>query len=525
MNRFNTSNWLFALALTLPVIAFFLGYLLNHSPELIPTGFIQYDNVSYLAYARQYLDAGHLHFLYSNPFNEQPGPAIYFQPQTLLFALLLYIGIPAESILIFFTIISSIVCFRILIALYDYLLPGSRYRKLNIWLFAWGGGLLTLAGAAAHFYLNNDKSFFQNLFIIDPEFGWWGLNWGRSILFSCEAYYHALFLGIILCILKKKWIMCLGLMAIISLSHPFTGIEILAIVSAWSLFEFFLRKKEVPFWFATGSFLLLCFHIYYYLFYLNSFPDHKMVSEQYALNWRLGFYRMIPAYILTGMLAFVSIYISSFKTFFASRSNRLFLAWFLIAFLLANHEIFMKARQPIHFTRGYIWSSLFLLGLPALNQLNHHLKNKWGNIGLAMMGLVFFFDNFFWISENIYSRAEKPSPLYINAEQKNILDLLKTETDNQTIIISKDPTIAYLSAVYTSGNPWYSHPYTTPDASRKKLIQENFFLQGKLDAGWMQHKINFIIYKKDSTLYNTLLTLPAEKIIKTNEYIIYTYRP
>ena len=84
-------NWLFALLLTAPMLVFFLGYLFNHSNDLAPTGFIQHDNVSYVAYAKQYLDSDKAGIFYSNPFNDaddyQP---IYFQTQTILFAALTF---------------------------------------------------------------------------------------------------------------------------------------------------------------------------------------------------------------------------------------------------------------------------------------------------------------------------------------------------------------------------------------------------------------------------------------------------
>lgn len=77
-------NWLLALLLTAPMLIFFLGYLFNHSKDLEPTGFIQYDNVSYVAYARQYLDSDKTSIFYSNPFNESDDhKPIYFQTQTL----------------------------------------------------------------------------------------------------------------------------------------------------------------------------------------------------------------------------------------------------------------------------------------------------------------------------------------------------------------------------------------------------------------------------------------------------------
>ena len=67
--------------LSTPILVFFLAYLTNGN-GLHPTGFIQYDNVSYVAYAKQYLDADKFHIQYSNPFNDREFTPIYVQPQT-----------------------------------------------------------------------------------------------------------------------------------------------------------------------------------------------------------------------------------------------------------------------------------------------------------------------------------------------------------------------------------------------------------------------------------------------------------
>jgi hypothetical protein len=37
------------------------------------------------------------------------------------------------------------------------------------------------------------------------------------------------------------------------------------------------------------------------------------------------------------------------------------------SFFFANHELFIDPVQPIPFTRGYIWTSLFLLVIPSLH--------------------------------------------------------------------------------------------------------------------------------------------------------------
>lgn len=140
-------SWMFAALLTLPMIALYAGYLLNHSPDLLPTGFIVYDNVSYVAYAKQLVEQPGFQLTYANPFNDGGHyPAIYFQPQTLVYALMLKAKMDSGWCIILFNLLGTLLSFRMVIALYDFLFPSQKGRLLFISLFCWGGGLLALAG-------------------------------------------------------------------------------------------------------------------------------------------------------------------------------------------------------------------------------------------------------------------------------------------------------------------------------------------------------------------------------------------
>jgi hypothetical protein len=393
-------------------------------------------------------------------------------------------------------------------------------------LFAWGGGLLAIAGGIGSLFMYPGESVLPHIFFLDPEAGWWGLNFGRSILFSCEAYYHALFLGIIYTLLQQRWLIALVLLFVISISHPFTGVEVTGIVCAWVLWEVMTNRKNIPLWFAAGSILILSFHLFYYLYYLEQFPHHRSVSSQYALTWGLKYYRMLPAYAIVGALAIASIYHSSIRTFIASRTNRLLLCWFLVAFLLANHELFIKARQPIHFTRGYIWTSLFLLGLPALNQLTRFLKTIWRGFALAIFGFIFLFDNFLWIGTHIVYKAKTPHANYITSTQQDLLNRIRSLSTDSTLIISSDKMMGYLSSIYSSGYPFYSHPFTTPFAKEKKYADSIFIATGEVHPGWMKGDVLFVVKKEDSTLLQTWNNASLDFLIKITEnegYTIYRY--
>lgn len=521
-------NWLFALALTTPMLVFYLGYLLYHENDLKPTGFIQYDNVSYVAFAKQYLDSDKSKIFYSNPFNDNDNyQPIYFQTQTLLFAGLLKAGIPPGWILIPFTIICSFICFRLLIAIYDYLFPCTKYRTISLWLFAWGGGLLTVSGFFTQ--LLYGPSIINSVFFLDPGSGWWGLNFGRSLFFSCEAYYHMLFLSVIYSLLNQKWAIALTISAVLSISHPFTGIELLIIATTWLLIEkIVFKNKNIPAWLLIGELMIFLFHLYYYLYFLNQFDDHRSVNEQYALNWRLRYFSMIPAYCITGLLALICVFkLNKPGSFFSQSQNRLFLLWFLIAFSLANHEIFMKPMQPLHFTRGYIWTSLFVLGIPALHYFLIKLTGSLiKRIIAAFLLLLFLSDNLTWIFDQVKSKADVPSTSYINSEQKEIFDLLNKHTTNKTLIIGTDEIVPYLSTVYTKAYPWHSHIFTTPFAAQKKAALSRFIELGEIDSSWKKREIIFVIDKTNNlfkkrvetilTSYTLLKESDSYKIIQTS---------
>ncbi len=517
-------NWLFALLLTTPMVVFFLGYLLNHDASLSPTGFIQYDNVSYIAYARQYTEPGHTGMFYNNPFNDSANyPAIYFQPQTLLFALLLQLGVPPGWILIPFTLLCSLGCFRLLIGIYDHLASPSRYRVISITLLAWGGGLLTLSGFLAKAILGT--STVPDLFYLDPGAGWWGLNLGRSLFFSCEAWYHLLFLAVMYGLLKQKWRLAAYTCLILSLSHPFTGLELLSILAVWvSLEKFAFANKKIPTWFVAAALLLLCFHIYYYLWQLPRYEDHRSVSSQYALNWRLRFFNMIPAYCLAIAFAAFSVWkIKSGKSWLQHPANRLLLAWFIVAFALANHELFVKARQPIHFTRGYIWTSLMLMGLPALQLLFEKCRETMVKKTVAaFFVLLLLSDNLLWIGLNAAGKATVASIKHINQEQQTILDRITEVSDSKTLIISRDEVIPYLATVYTNAYAWVSHPFTTPFVAEKKAAMELFIKTGAIDPAWRNRKLIFLFRKNDEAELKreAAMPFPAKRIFESDSMIV-----
>ena len=67
-----------------------------------------------------------------------------------------------------------------------------------------------------------------------------------------------------------------------------------------------------------------------------------------------------------------------------------------VSFLLANHHWFITPRQPIHFTRGYIWTPLWLTGLPMLARVIEAIVRQpraWAVVCGSLLSLVIVSDN------------------------------------------------------------------------------------------------------------------------------------
>jgi hypothetical protein len=511
----NLRHWLFALLLSLPMVVFFIAHFTNYDAGLKATGFIQYDNVSYIANAKQYIDGDYSGIFYSNALGSSAdAPHIYFQPQNFILVLLLKAGIPPGTALCLFVWFFAVACFRMVIAIADHLLQKKHHRTTIIVLMAWGGGLLAVAGMfIAPFLQIKDLDYADKVFYLDYGWGWWGFNLGRSLFFSMESYYHAVFLGAVYCILKQQWRNTLLLAFLLSVSHPFTGVEFLLIVCGWLFIEKIICKNhQIPWLFTGGMIVLLALHIGYYMFYLNRFEEHRSVSEQYALDWHYRFFTFIPAYVIVALLSWLTLRVQGgVSKALQQPHNRLFISWAVIAFLLANHHWFIKPMQPIHFTRGYIWLALFLLGLPGLQYLLNKIKErrfaKWVLPGFI---LLFLFDNFAWITNYSRFTVKTASITHISPAQEKILAIIREQADKHTLVIGSDEVIPYLSTVYAAAKPWISHQFTTPFYNRQLGAYTDFINKGLMPAAWnKRHLLLVFDLKKEAELSRTKALPPG----------------
>jgi len=484
--------WLIGLALAAPAWIPYVSHFVAPSPGRLPTGFISYDMPYYLANAREHFDGGRFQTLYSNPFDfRYDAPAIYFQPMTLALAGILQgTHLDPGLVLVGFEVVAAWLCARVGLSLYFEVVGiGGRARGVGLLAFFWGGGLLAIAGIG---YSLVKRGVIANIFQFDPAGGWWFLNFGRNLIFPTEALYHALFFGSVLCLLRDRFASALALALVVSASHPFTGIELLLILATWSALElFFVRSSAVPRLFFFGVVALLVLHVGYYLGYLGRFPEHVKLMKAWTVAWELEAVHFLPAYSLVGALAFWSFRrLDLARQFFDQPRNRLFLTWFAVAFALANHEFAFRPIQPLHFTRGYIWTPLFFLGaMPLITvfaRCERPARYKLRTAAIAATLTLFSLDNILWLGQFPLAAAQgrQFSGFFVKPTQLDLYRWLARDENRGATLLALDPELGYLASVYTPLRSWIGHEYNTPDLDKRKEEIASFFNEGRIADAW-----------------------------------------
>jgi hypothetical protein len=492
--------WLLALLAALPIGWLIACYFLGAPPGTRATGFIQYDQAYYMAEAREHWDGGfHLFYgLAASP--DSDTPRVYFRLQTLMLGTLGKLtGAEPGWIYTVFGLGATVIFFRLAIALYAGVIGlRSRAECLVLPLFLWGGGFTVLCGTLLE--LNAGTG----LFAFDT--GGWGANLGRGVIYGIEAYYHALFFGAVLALLRRWYATALILLAAVCASHPFTGTELALFLAGWVVLEGVMdRRTAPPLWFSGGVLFLLLAHVGYWLVLLPLLsPEHAALAPSWNVSWVLHWYNEIPEYgIVAGAALWRLRNRQRIAAALANRSFRILLAWFGAAFLLANHDLFMSPRQPLHFTHGYVWVPLFLIGAPTFVEIVERLlafPRRVGTAWLVALSGVMLLDNAAWFGgagldllRDGKSAAFFPNAVYIGGSARDILNRLNDEQFANGLVVSNSPFLSYQTIVYTPLRAWYSQVWNTPYPEKRLAELDALFSAGEDLGAWRCRKMIAIV--------------------------------
>ncbi len=448
---------------------------------LVPTAFIQYDLPYYLANGRQSFVNG-IHLNYGNPYASYGTPAIYFQPHIFLLGLLQWIGLSPDLALIAFHL--AAVAFAAIMAakLYEEWVGwNTPAQKLGFVCFFWGGGVLGLAGIV--FGLIEHVKMPRAFLLFDAGDGWWMLNFGRNLVYPHEAYYHALFLLALLCLVRKKFLGAMVAAAVLSASHPYAGLGLALVLLLYAAAELLLKSSAASWPLLWGSCAITALHLAYYIGFLNRFADHRALEAQWKLDWSYDFWTFAPALYLVALFAFGPL--TRWKNLTAVLGDpraRLCLVWFAVICGLTHHDLVVQSRQPIHFAHGYDWAALFLLGAPAIvGALDKCLALRPRPImALAVccfLGL-FLSDNLLWFA-SFTDPTTQWQAFALTHDEKNVLDWLARHAAAPVYVASTDQKLNYLTSTYTNLRAWRGHNLNTPGVALRQSELHAAFSGGR----------------------------------------------
>ena len=312
-------------------------------------------------------------------------------------------------------------------------------------------------------------------------------------------------------------------------SHPFSGCELLAVVGLWAALERLLMKsRDVPLWFIVGIGAVSLGVIGYYGVFLAHDPEHRELLQQWVdPGLVLKVWNIVPAYALVALMAVMggrgraAVWSNLGDPF-----DRLCVVWATTAFLLANHEWFMTPHQPLHFTRGYIWLPLFLLGARWLRRLfdqlwTHSVAGRAGALGLL---LVLLLDNTAWLTLRTREAFGGEVGLYLSRGQRALLAEIQKLPAEQPLVVSNDPEIGYLVTIYTPLRAFVSHWANTPFVARKTNDVGHLFTTCTLPQALVDREL-LVITTMGMAANCDLGVMLGKPVLQSPAGVVYYFQP
>jgi hypothetical protein len=243
---------------------------------------------------------------------------------------------------------------------------------------------------------------------------------------------------------------------------------------------------------------LLAFYDYY-LTFLNHYPEHRALAGRMSLDWRYPFGTFIFGYGPVLALAAARIRMQGLAPVLAQPRNRLLLSWAMAAIALENHDFLISPRQPIHFTRGYAWSALFLLGAPALICLFDRLMAcRRGRLARMAILAIALSDNACWFASFARDfRVPDRNGLRVTSEALAVLRRLDGDDVRGHLLVSQDERLSYLAIAETRLRSWIGHPLETPDYEAARREVDLFFDRGVVPPAWFRRPLVVVRYRRE----------------------------
>jgi hypothetical protein len=166
----------------------------------------------------------------------------------------------------------------------------------------------------------------------------------------------------------------------------------------------------------------------------------------------------------------------------------------VVAFGLSFHDRIIRPVQPLHFTRGYVWMPLFLLGAPVLLNRVHQLWQRSKSMKALAIGLSLLFvtDNLAFAIIQCGRQYRQKDGFHLDLHDRALLADLHERFPEQTVLMDSG-VLNYLLPAYTNLRPWLGHQFNTPDFGERKAVMQKCFTTETVDAASIPSDVTLLV--------------------------------
>ncbi|GAB5445052.1 MAG: hypothetical protein Fues2KO_54010 [Fuerstiella sp.] len=455
------------------------------------SGFFHYELPYYVANGRAAFDRGDGVF-YPNPYYpSDAAPSIYahWVPWTFGLAVAKF-GFDPGDLILAATFFASIAFAYATNSLVQVRTQTAEEGSRGYLLAMLGGGLLVLAGGFITMLRSGE---WADVLMFDPGRGLWFLNWGRNALFPTEAIYHSLVAGCWLMEIKRRHRWSNTFLVLLATTHPWSGIELLCTMNLWRLLDFAIRRSRTARTQLSISVVVMIAFLAYYKVWLPSFPSHAQLQRVWELNWSLNGLSALLAYGPLVLPAAVAVRRAIIRDGLNAAEQFLCCA-LLVAVGLAFHDRLIRPVQPLHFTRGYVWMPLFLLGLPVTLEWIRNIGQRRGPAVVSVVVLLAAVDNFGFAAVHVHEQWTAADGFHLDGDERVLLAEIDDVVPN-AVVLSESDALNYLFPTYAHVRPWLGHRFNTPDYNRRLEQKQAVFADGTINLDRVPDDVDVLVLR------------------------------
>jgi hypothetical protein len=346
--------------------------LLDLAPGERFTGYFREDLLYYSANAREVFENGN-GLVYGDPFSASfDTPRVFSHLQLLLLAWAWRLsGVELPWL---WQAAQLVFGFSMFVALYRLLECFFERQRLGyaFAVCALGGGATWLEALRRSSAEGEPLSYLRHfdLLVGGPAAPGWLPNVFQNALLPTEAFYHTLAFATFAAVLRGRHAWALLGVFLVWWSHPFTGLEVAAIVGTFATVEVALRRERRMVAFAAGVAAISGAFLAYYVLLL---PSWSPEAADILLRWRRaalvfhfaeaplmwGLFVAGPLFVMAPALRPLKLSVES--------SDRFLAVWIVVVAALLLHDLVLPSGvypyQPIHFSHGYFFLPIAILTL------------------------------------------------------------------------------------------------------------------------------------------------------------------